>query len=290
VTEPAPFLRKVDTLLAVGNIAADDVAAVLSSILDAKISDPVAVLDDIEWISARPLSAQARSTLIRRAAKGNVDLDWVKRTRLTDRELEIMGQEKDMSFVEFEQASNIPSRRYPGHLVDRPPPNHGASANGKIRGIAGELVVRELTLPGGLKIERRVLAGNTEPSADFELRAPDGSIAELEAKALRPEKWKNALDEYAEGLKHSNLDPKNPVARLLRQAKAGLDRGHKVYVAISDGVSMRSRGRLLEYLAVAGVRKEQLLLLPESEILRVGKILREHMGIPQPTFPSKGGD
>jgi len=64
----------------------------------------------------------------------------------------------------------------------------------------GELVARELTLPDGLKIERRIPASNTEPTSDFALRAPDGSEAELEAKALRPEKWKKALDKYEKGL------------------------------------------------------------------------------------------
>jgi hypothetical protein len=289
VTEPAPFLRKVEVLLAVRNIAADDLSAVLSSILDASIGDPVTVLDEIEWISTRPLSPQARSTLIRRAAKGKVDLGWVKRTRLTDRELEIMGQDNNTDWVGFEQASDIPSRRHAGHLVGRPPPDHGAGANAKIRGIAGELAAQEMTLPDGLKIERRIIADSEGSTTDYALRAPDGAPAELEVKALRPEKWKQALDKYEEGLKNSNVDPRNPVARLLRQVKAGEDRGCKVYVAISDGISMRSRGRLLGYLEAADVAEEQLLLLPESEILRIGKVLREHMGISQPTFPAKGG-
>lgn len=121
------------------------------------------------------------------------------------------------------------------------------------------------------------------------MRAPDGSLAELEVKAQRPESWKQVLDEYEEGLKSSTVDPKHPIARLLGQVKAGKARGHKVYVAISDGTSMRSRERLLGYLRPEGISEEQLLLLPESEILRVGKVLREHMGIPQPTFPAKGG-
>lgn len=289
VTEPAPFMRKVDLLLAVRSIAADDLAMVLSSILDARIGDPVAVLGDIEWISTRPISGRARSVLIRRAAKGEVDLDWVKRTRLTDHELEYMGQDQDTSWVEFEAASDIPSRRRPGRLADRPPPDHGARANAKIRGVAGELAAQDLTLPEGLKIERRIRADSSGPATDFELRAPDGGIAELEVKALRPEAWKEALDKYDAGLAHGDLEPNNPVARLLRQVEAGKGRGHKVYVAISDGTSMRSRLRLLRYLDPLRVPSEQLLLLPESEILRMGQILREHMGIPQPTFPPKGG-
>lgn len=290
VTEPAPFMRKIDTLLAVRNIAADDLAGVLSSILDTKIGDPIAVLDEIEWISTRPLSEQARSTFVKRAAKGDVDLGWVKRTRLTDRELEIMGQDNYTGFAEFEQVSDIPSRRQPGHLVDRPPPKHGVRANAKVRGVAGELAAQEMTLPDGLKIERRIIADNTGPATDYELRAPDGSVAELEVKALRPENWKQVLDEYEDGVKNSNLNPKQPMARLLRQVKAGIDRGHKVYVAISDGTSMRSRQRLLSYLGVAGVPDAQLLRMPESEILRAGQVLREHMGIPQPAFPAKGGE
>jgi hypothetical protein len=32
------------------------------------------------------------------------------------------------------------------------------------------------------------------------------------------------------------------------------------------------------------------MALAELKILRIGKVLREHMGIPQPTFPAKGGD
>ena len=100
----------------------------------------------------------------------------------------------------------------------------------------------------------------------------------------------HGVDEYKAGLKISKVDPKNPVARLLRQVESGNKRGRKVYVAISDGISMRSRGRLLEYLDAAGVPEKQVLLLPESEILRIGKVLREHMAIPQPTFPAKGGD
>jgi len=289
VTEPAPFLRKVDTLLGVRNIAADDLAAVLSSILDARITDPIAVLDDIEWISTRPLSTQARSTLIRLAAKGKVDLDWVQRCKLTERELEIMGQDNNIPWNKFEDASDIPSRRQPGHLVNRPPRDHGAGANARIRGIGGELVAQEMALPDGLKLERRFIADNTGLATDFELRAPDGSIVELEVKALRPEAWKTELDVYQEQLKTSTVDPNIPVARLLRQIEAGKARGHKVYVAISDGTSIRSRLRLLDYLKAAGVPDSQLLLLPESEILRVGQILREHMGIPQPAFPAKAG-
>lgn len=290
VTEPAPFMRRVDTLLAVRNIAADDLAAVVSSILDARIGDPVAILDDIEWISTRPLSAQARSMLVRRAAKGQVDLDWVKRTRLTDTELELMGQDKNTAWAQFEQASDISSRHQPGHLVDRPPSGKvAAGANSKIRGVAGELAGQEMKLPDGFKMERRLVAGSEGPITDFEVRAPDGSLAELEVKAQRPESWKQVLDEYEEGLNSSTVDPKHPIARLLSQVKAGKARGRKVYVAISDGTSMRSRERLLSYLRPEGISEEQLLLLPESEILRVGKVLREHMGIPQPTFPAKGG-
>jgi hypothetical protein len=133
VTEPAPFMRKVDTLLAVRNIAADDLAAVLSSILDANIGDPVGVLEDIEWISTRPISGRARSVLVRRAARGKVDLDWVKRTKLTNTELEYMGQDNNTDWSRFEQASDLPSRHQPGHLTNRPPADHGALANAKIR-------------------------------------------------------------------------------------------------------------------------------------------------------------
>jgi hypothetical protein len=78
-----------------------------------------------------------------------------------------------------------------------------------------------MSLPGGLKIERRTVAGNQEPTTDFELRAPDGTVAELEVKAHRPELWKDAIDEYDEGIKNSNVDSDNAIARLLSQVEGG---------------------------------------------------------------------
>jgi hypothetical protein len=46
----------------------------------------------------------------------------------------------------------------------------------------------------------------------------------------------------------------------------------------------------LSYLQAVVILDKQRLLFPESEILHIGNVLRELMGIPQPTFPAKGGD
>lgn len=133
------------------------------------------------------------------------------------------------------------------------------------------------------------MADNAGPATDYELYAPDGRIAELEVKAHRPEIWKEELDLYEEEAQNGSIDPTKPVARLLRQVEAGRARGRRVYVAISDGTSLRSRQRLFRYLEALGVLDEELLLLPESEILRVGRTLREHMSIPQTVPSAKGG-
>lgn len=204
-----------------------------------------------------------------------------------------MGQDFNTSWKEFEQASDIPARRTPGPLADRRPKDHGIGANAKIRGIAGELVGGEAELPGGLKVTRRIISDTSESATDYELVAPDGSPAELEVKAQRPESWKGLLDEYDAELKNPTPGKQpSQVARLKKQVEAGRARGRKVYVAISDGTPSDARKRLLATLKRSGIDAEQLLLLQESEIKRVGKQLRDHMGIPQPggSVSAKGGD
>ncbi len=285
--EPAPFMRQVEALLGSTNLGSNDIATALRNIFNKEVLDPTTVLGEIQWLTTRTLSAESRSMLIRRAAKGEADLDWIRRSQLTDTELELMGRDTYTSWKEFELASDIESRR---NRIASPKDKSGAviNANTKARGIAGELVGAEAELPDGLKVKRRIASNNKEPSSDFEIVARDGSPAELEVKAHDPSNWPSLLDDYEEWLKNpASFDKEPQVARLLRQVTAGRARGRKVYVAVSDGMSRRSRTRLLEVLTPAGVPDSQLVFLPEAEILRVGKLLREHMGIKQPKPPPK---
>jgi hypothetical protein len=145
------------------------------------------------------------------------------------------------------------------------------------------MVAGEAELPDGLNIRRRVASDASGSTTDYELVAPDGSPAELEVKAQRPESWRGLLDEYDAELKNPIPGNKpSQVARLKMQVEAGRARGRKVYVAISDGTPPDARERLLAILKPLDVEADQLLLLQESEIKRVGKQLRDHMGIQQP--------
>ncbi len=281
--EPAPFMREVEALLGSNAIGGDDLANLLTHIFEGKHLDPTAVLREVQWLTTRTLSAESRSMLIKRAAKGEVDLDWIRRTKLTDSELDLMGQDSYTSWKEFEAASDIPARRTPGPLADRAPKDHAIGANSKIRGIAGELVAAEAELPHGLKVKRRVASDSKGSTTDFELVARDGSLAELEVKAQRPENWKDLLDEYDAEVKHPTPSKKpSQVARLMKQVEAGQARGRKVYVAVSDAIPLDSRTRLEAVLKAVGMEDEGLILLSDAEIKRVAKQLREHMGIAQP--------
>lgn len=281
--EPAPFMREVEALLKSNAVGGDDLANLLSHIFDGKHLDPTAVLREVHWLTTRTLSAESRSMLIKRAAKGEVDLDWIRRTQLTDSELDLMGQDSYTSWKEFEAASEIPARRTPGPLSGRAPKDHAIGANSKIRGIAGELVAAEAELPHGLKVKRRVASDSKSSTTDFELVARDGSLAELEVKAQRPENWKDLLDEYDAEVKQATPSKKpGQVARLMKQVEAGQARGRKVYVAVSDAIPLDSRTRLEALLKTAGMEDERLIFLSDAEIKRVAKQLREHMGIAQP--------
>jgi hypothetical protein len=271
VHDPAPFMRAVEALLGSPKLAPADLQALLGEVLTQKLHDPVRLLGDVRALLDRPLSARARSTLIRRAAEGQVDLDWIRRTRLTDEDLDYLGADIHTSWSQFETVSDLPSARKPGRLAARPPKaNDLRGANSKVRGIAAELVATEVELPHGLRVKQRQFANNSSRSGDFELVTKDGAPAELEVKSHTKDAMRDALKDYdrGEGVQ---------IQRLIEQVQSAKTRGRKSYVAVTDALSQQSRARLTDLLKPHGL--EELIFLPESEILRVGKQLRERMKI-----------
>lgn len=279
VHDPAPFMRAVEALLGSPKLSPTDFRALFGQVLAQKLHDPVKLLGEVRGLIERPISAQARSTLIHRAAKGQVDLDWIRRTRLTDKDLEHMGTDESTSWKEFETVSDLPSARAPGRLTDRPPTAEDLrGANSKIRGIAGEMVAAEVELPHGLRVKQRQFANNSSRNGDFELVTKDGAPAELEVKSHSPERWQDALDDYISG-------ERDQIQRLIEQVQAAKSRSRKSYVAVTDAMSQHSRARLADILKPHGL--EELIFLPEAEIRRVAKQLRERMviGRPAPLAP-----
>lgn len=280
VSDPAPFMREVEAMLGSNRLGADDLAAVLSGALHARHVEPARFLGSVRSLLDRNLSLEARSALVGRAIEGKLDLDWLSRTKLADRDIELMCAEKNTAWWKYEQASDLSSKRTP----DSPAPDAGSAidVNVKLRGIAGESVASDVQLPGGMKIKRRVPAGNAGGrTPDYELIAPDGSIAEMEVKAHRAENWPQMLDEW------DNTGTEAQLQRMIEQLDAARSRGHQPYLAITDRTSIRTRRRLLTLLA-GRIDEGHLVLLPESEILRVAAELRDKMGIPQPVPPSRG--
>lgn len=282
LTTPAAFMREVEALLGSTHVSADDLAKLLGGALKAHIVDPVAFLADARWLAGRGLTPESRSMLLSRAAAGGLDLDWLRKTGLTNADLDLMGADSYTAWQKFEAASELTSARRPAPLADREPDGRTLrEVHAKIRGIAGEQVAAEMELPQGLKLKRRVISNNRESSPDYELVDADGNVVELEVKAGRSKHWPRALDEY-------EATKEGPVARLVDQVKAGHARGRKVYVAVSDGLSRRSRDRLAGIFEALEVPPDRIIYMPESEILRVGAELRQRMGIKPPVPPGVG--
>jgi hypothetical protein len=74
----------------------------------------------------------------------------------------------------------------------------------------------------------------------------------------------------------------NYIERLVEQIRAGTARGHKMYIAISDGIHPSSREELFNILKRNNIERDQVIYMSESDILATGQTLRAHMGIPQP--------
>jgi len=159
--DKAKFVGALDKLLrgAAKQFDEEVVTGVLRRAADAV--DPLAFLDNVEWIMERTgLSAEARKALVRQAVLRDspLDLRWLRElTDLPDDMLEYMALDKTTNWRSFMKVSKKPSDYFPSSLKKLLKNTDYADAAVKLRGVAGELmfVVEDVELPGGLKIVAR---------------------------------------------------------------------------------------------------------------------------------------
>ncbi len=279
-SDKAKFVAALDKLLKGTARALDKevVAAVLRRGADAV--DPLAFLDNVEWVMARKgISVEARKALVRQAVLRDnpLDLRWLRElTDLPDDMLEMMALDPATNWKTFMKVSKKPSDHFPSALKKTLTNTDYAEAAAKLRGVAGEMmfVLEEVELPGGLKIVARQVdaAGKV---IDFGLRDATGALAKLEVKAWTAERW---AEELAAASRNS---PRNAFMHMLDQLKAAKSTGQPVYLAVSDAIG--NKGKLMRQLNKYGLGNVQVVTFPEAKLKEVTKGLRRGLALASAT-------
>jgi hypothetical protein len=275
--DKAKFVGALDKLLKGTARTFDEevVAGVLRRAADAV--DPIAFLDNVEWVMGRKgLTVEARKALIRQAVLRDspLDLRWLRElTELPDGMLEVMARDPATNWRSFMKVSRKPSDYFPSALRKMLKHTDYVDAAAKLRGLAGEMmfVVEDVELPGGLKIvARRVDA--TGKIIDFGLRDATGALAKLEVKAWTAKRW--AVELAATCLNK----PKHAFAHLLEQLHAAQSAGGAVYLAVTDAIGA-NEVELVQQLSKRGLRKIKIVTFPEAKLREVSSTLRRGLGL-----------
>ncbi len=237
------------------------------------VVDGAQFLDDVAWVAKRDISAAARSTLFDKAARGMApDFAWLKKTTLTDRYLEYLAENPATNWKAFMKVSAEESDQFPMPVGERglDGGDHAQAAT-KLRGVAGELVVKDMKLPGGLKIVRDQVDANGK-LIDFGIVDASGQPALLEVKAWAPKKWKQQL------AAHKNRKGDEALVHALSQLEAATRTGKPVYLAVSDKLDAKTLETLKEVLAAEEL-PVKLVPVSETAIKSTAHDLRAMMGI-----------
>jgi hypothetical protein len=271
------YMRAADAFASSSKVAPDLKQAVLRHSVSGKEANPTQYLEHARDFAARSISEDALANILDKSMRGKLDLDWLRGTKLTDVELDQLGLRDKLPWNKFKGAAENARTGVTGKEAT----DTAITANLQIRGVAGEIVARDIPLPEGLKLKGHGARQADGKEPDFELVDRDNHPADLEVKANRPDEWPGMLRDAEQGIEVDALE------RLVKQLQGSRDRHHKSYLAVSDKISRVSKNRLEQFLAKRGVTPTAIMYLPESEILATAKMLREHLGIPQPSFPAK---
>ena len=275
--DKAKFVGALDKLLKGTARALDDdvVTGVLRHAADAV--DPLAFLDNVEWVMGRKgLSAEARKALVRRTvlSESPLDLRWLRElTDLPEQMLEGMALDPATNWRSYMKVSQKPSDYFPSSLRKMLKDTDYADAAAKLRGLAGELVfvIEGIELPGGLQIVARQVdaAGKV---IDFGLRDATGALAKLEVKAWTARRWVKELTAA------SSNKPRSAFAHMIEQLKAPRSTGQRVYLGVSDAIGSSKRV-LVDELANYGLDNITIILFPETKLKDVSNTLRKGLGL-----------
>jgi len=275
--DKAKFVAALDKLLKGTAKALDEevVAGVLRRASDAV--DPLAFLDNVEWVMGRKgLTAEARKALVRQAVLRDspLDLRWLRElTELPDAMLEGMALDPATNWRSYMKVSKKPSDYFPSALKKMLKGSDYADAAAKLRGVAGELVfvLEGVELPGGLKIVARQVdaAGKI---IDFALQDASGARALLEVKAWNTRRWTREL---AAARAHK---PNKLFVRMIEQLKAAKSTGQRVYLGVSDTIGVNNE-LLVDALSDAQLGDVTIVMVSETKLKEVSSTLRKGLAM-----------
>jgi hypothetical protein len=271
---PRAYLNEVERLLATPRLEAADRLAVLEYSVKGKV-DPVGFLADVRAVAERKIADEAVHKLVTRAADGGVDLAWLRKTKLTDVELGHLALEDNTPWNLFKTVADANKRGE----VDTLPDGIRKAVDRSVRGAAAELVAAR-----GIPSEGIVVEGKRPPKGpDYRIKVRDHR-AEMEVKGWTDETWEMLAEEYKSGAwRDPNRKQKFQWETLAEQIRDGQSRGKDVYVAISNKAPEAARKALLRFLETEeGVVPRKVVELSDDEIVDAGRVMREHLGVPQP--------
>jgi hypothetical protein len=259
-----PYFRAVEDLIVAPHLAPAEVTDVLLHSVKTHV-DGERHIRLVLALARRDLPIETIRMLLTRAHNNTLDLQWLATARFTDLELAHLGGVGGMPWNTLKLASEH------GRAGTPVPQGADISIDMQLRGVAGELVARDVELPHGFKLRNQVHSETV--AADFEIVNAAGEVAELEVKSELP-------DSFLDHLRKFDPDaPDGPLKRLDAQLAAAHAKGRKAYVAVPEGLSAEARDRLAKFVGRYGVPKEHILYMPESEIQATASRLRSRMDI-----------
>lgn len=280
VEKLGPYVQKIEELLGMASeLGVDDLVACLKR--STQVRDGAAFLDDVAAFAKRDLSGPAKSTILQKAAAGKApDLDWLRKLDITDERLEYLASNPATNWKSFMKVSEETSDMYPAALDERFPTTKDKNkaygdAAVKIRGVAGELAVKEMDLDP-LKITReqvdvREMGVDRDVSIDYGVSGPKG-FGLLEVKGWSKRKWKQQLKaaKAAQGGDEA-------IQHLLVQLDAAAKTGKPVYLAVTDALDAATKKALTGFLAKNKHAAVELVYFSEDKLKGIAKELRNAM-------------
>jgi hypothetical protein len=239
----------------------------------ARSPTPLAYLGDVEWLVNYGASRDAIGELARKAARGKLDLGWLRTTRISVEDLNFLARDSNTSWRLFQRAART------GRL------NDVIWARARARGAATEMLVEEQAgrLFAGERITGRQVAV-PGAVADLEVTGALGARRAAEVKGWTLDVWRRAIGAYearaagtATAAELRAVDKLDHLVRQLRAMQAAYGRApYLVHTsAMPRSLAIRLEGILSSELTFSVPTRT----ISEARILARGRRMRTSMGV-----------
>jgi hypothetical protein len=240
----------------------------------ARLAKSAAYLTEVETLLARTaVSNDAITELGRKAGAGQLDVEWLNGTKLTDDELTFLGADPKTPWKLFQSAAGNPEEM--------------RWATSRLRGIAAEMVTKDARrlVPGFRVTGRQVAMGTSE--IDFSLTSVDGAGRRrgMEVKGWIKSTWQEALDAFqkaSRGARTSKAEKKamEKIEHMLGQLQnARAATRNPPVLVVTDDLSGTVRTQLDDVLRTNAPRGTEVVTIPEDAIKNLRRHLSQAMGL-----------